>query len=396
MKKMIGLKISCPLSINPTYVALVIAAITMLGCVHKGDTRDASDAAVVSAKLVIATPVPSQTPTQATPTLLEEPTEDPGVNVGENLDVEILASPDPSDPFKGLRIDDLAARTYGGPGIEIGEINKTGRGFTQYQMTYRSDGLKITGLVDLPDGQGPFPVIIVNHGYLRPIEYQSGFDSWRIADWLAQHGYIALMPDYRNYAGSGIGPNPFHIGYAVDIMNLLAQVDTLPQAASGQIGIMGHSMGGEISMWPMVLSNEVDAVVLYSSMSGDAGRNWAHARKYWPAQRAAMDALAMVYGRPDVNPQGYADISPINYLDQVRMPVMIHHGNRDESVPYWWSEDLWHKLQAANVDVTFYPYPGGGHALGGRGFETLMQRTLEFFDMTVRNNVNSPDTPESN
>lgn len=296
-----------------------------------------------------------------------------------------------SDIYTGLRIDDLAARSYGGPGIVVGEIVKIGAGFTQYHMTYESDGLTITGLIDIPDGDGPFPTIIVNHGYLRPVEYQSGFDSWRIADWLAHRGYIALMPDYRNYAGSDTGPNPFHTGYAIDVMNLIAQVDSLPQAAPGQIGIIGHSMGGEISMWPMVISDEVDAVVLYASMSGDVGRNWAHALRYWPAQRDAMNALAIVYGKPDDNPEAFAAMSPVEYLDRIRMPIMIHHGTRDESVPYWWSEELFALMEEAGVDVTFWPYPGGRHTLGGRGFETMMDRNLTFFEGYVKGNVNSPE-----
>jgi dipeptidyl aminopeptidase/acylaminoacyl peptidase len=258
-------------------------------------------------------------------------------------------------------------------------------------MTFDSDGLTITGLVDIPAGEGPFPVVIVNHGYLRPEEYQSGFDSWRMADWLAQHGYIALMPDYRNYAGSDTGPNPFRIGFAIDVMNLIAQVDSLPQAIPEQIGIIGHSMGGEVSMWPMIISDEVDAVVLYASMSGDVARNWEHRLKYWSFQRESMEALALIYGEPGDNPEDYAAISPINYFDRIRMPVMIHHGTHDESVPYWWSEEMWHLMEDAGVDVTFWPYPGGTHSLGGRGFETFMQRNLSFFDENVREDVNSPD-----
>lgn len=294
------------------------------------------------------------------------------------------------DIFMGLRVDDLAAREYGGRGITVGEVVKTGPGFTQYRMSYPSDGLTITGLVDIPDGEGPFPTIIVNHGYLRPVDYQPGFDSWRIADWLAKHGYIALMSDYRNYAGSDTGPNPFHIGYAIDVMNLVPQISSLPQAMPGQIGMIGHSMGGEIAMWPMVISDEVDAIILYASMSGDVGRNWAHARRHWSVQREAMDALAIIYGTPQQSPHAYAVMSPINYLDRVRMPVSVHHGTKDESVPYWWSEELWHLLEEAGADVNFWPYSGSGHTFGGRGFETFMQRNLIFLDEYVRADVNSP------
>ncbi len=317
----------------------------------------------------------------STPTAPSAPASNPG------------GAPAPSstpDPFVGLRIDDLAARDYGGAGIVVGEVVKSERYFVQYAMSYESDGLTITGLIDIPVSEGPFPVIVVNHGYLRAVEYQPGFDSWRVADWLAAQGYIAVMPDYRNYGGSDSGPNPFRIGFAIDIMNLIAQLDSLPQAIPEQVGIVGHSMGGEASMWPMVISDQVDAVVLYASMSGDVARNWEHRWLHWPSQHEAMRATALIYGNPADNPEAYAEISPVNYLDRVRMPVMIHHGTMDESVPYWWSEELWGLMEDAGVDVTFWPSPGGKHAYSGRGFETFMQRNLEFFDEHVRGDVNTP------
>lgn len=356
---------------------LCLLTLGLAGCAPAAEALAAAPTDAVAAPAVAEPAGPPPRPTHAAP-----PVHGPS---------ELPMPTASSDVFSGLRIDDLAARSYGGPGIEIEEVVHTGAGFTQYTMTYQSDALTITGLVDIPDGPGPFPTIIVCHGYLRPTEYQSGFDSWRIAEWLAEHGYIALMPDYRNYAGSDTGENPFHIGYAIDLMNLIAQVDSLPQAIPGQIGMIGHSMGGEISMWPMVISDEVDAIVLYSSMSGDVGRNWAHARRYWPAQRAALDALEIIYGRPQDNPEAFAQMSPINYLDRVRMPVMIHHGTQDESVPYEWSEELYHQMQEADLDVTFWPYPGERHTLGGRGFEAMMQRNLEFFETNVRGNVSSPN-----
>jgi dipeptidyl aminopeptidase/acylaminoacyl peptidase len=287
-----------------------------------------------------------------------------------------------TDPLAGLTIDDLSQRSYGGSGIVLLEVVETEPEYTQYAMVYPSDGLKITGLVNLPAGEGPFPVVIVNHGYRRPAEYRPGMDSWRIAERLARQGYIALMPDYRNYAGSDKGPNPFHIGYAIDVMNLIAQVDSLPAALPDRIGLIGHSMGGELCMWPMVIMDDVRAVVLYASTSGDVARNWAHARQHW--DRQTMDALALAYGSPDDHPEMFAAMSPVNYLDRVRMPVLIHHGMQDEWVPYAWSAELAGLMEEAGANVTFYSYPGGRHALIGDDYEALMTRTLDFFDEHVR------------
>jgi len=326
------------------------------------------------------------TPSAPTPTIplltLEPPQEQPIIEP---------PSEDAADRFTGLRIEDLAERSYGGPGIRVGPALKYSPGFTRYAMTYESDGLTIGGRITIPTGDGPFPVIILNHGYLPPKVDEPGADTWRMGEWLAEHGYIAVASDYRNYGESSNGPNPFQIGYAVDVMNLIAQLDSLPQAISSQVGIIGHSMGGEVSMWPMVLSDEVDGVVLYASMSGDVARNWAYNLEKFPPQRPAMQALAILYGTPEQEPEAFAQLSPINYLDRVHMPVLIHHGMLDEVVPLNWSVELNDALHSAGVESTFYRYGDQGHTFRGDAtFGLFMERNLAFFEEYVRGDVNRP------
>ncbi|NDJ53279.1 MAG: alpha/beta fold hydrolase, partial [Chloroflexi bacterium] len=283
------------------------------------------------------------------------------------------------DPFDGWRFHDLASRSYGGPGIQLIELERERDLYDQYSMQYRSDGLLITGRAYLPREAGTHPVVIVNHGYLSPEVYETGMDTWRLAIPLAEAGYIVLTPDFRNYAGSDQGPNPFRLGYAIDVMNLIEQLDSLPQASSNQVGVIGHSMGGEVSMWPMILSDEVDAVVLYASMSANAAQNWAHRMEQYPIQRDAMRALVIAYGTPDENPEGWASVSPDSYLEEVSMPVMLHHGLLDNIVPSIWSRQLHESLAGVGVDSTLWEYPGGSHSLYGRDLDLMIERTLAFF-----------------
>jgi len=311
--------------------------------------------------------------------------EEPAATLTPTVTPTITPTPGPSptpDIFTGWRIDDLALRPYGGTGVVIGEQTYSESAFTQYKITYPADDLTLAGLVNIPQGDGPFPVIIVNHGYGDPAIYYPGYDSATVAGTLARNGYIAVMPDYRGYGESSDGPNPFRLGYVLDVMHLIAQVDTIPGAAPGQIGIIGHSMGGGVSTYPMVLSDEVDAVVMYAAMSGDVAVNWNYIRQWWSAQE--MDDLAAIYGTPEQNPSGYASTSATNYLDRVSMPVQIHHATDDLQVPYQWSVDLATGLTAAGKDVTFYTYENAGHTFGGETYNLFMGRVVTFFDEHVR------------
>ncbi len=108
-----------------------------------------------------------------------------------------------------LSIDALRARPYGGGSIKITRTVFTGDVYSQYLIEYPSDGLKITGTMNVPRGIGPFPVVVMDHGYFKPVEYKTGDGTSRAADAFARHGYLTIASDYRCYAGSQCGPDPF-------------------------------------------------------------------------------------------------------------------------------------------------------------------------------------------
>lgn len=343
--------------------------------------------------ILAATAAPQATSTAISSPTVAAPTLAP--TVSETLPASPTSSPSstpgPSttpSPWEGWTIDALAARSYGGSGIVLGEIVASEATFSRYAMHYDSDGLTITGIANMPTGEGPFPVIIVNHGYGPQASYYPGYDSEAVGAGLARHGYLTLMPDYRGYGGSDDGPNPFRIGYAIDVMNLVAQVGSLPQANPEQIGVIGHSMGGGASAYPMVLQgDQVDAVALYAAMSADLARNWRHIHQMW--NRPAQEAAAATFGYPDEEPEAYAAASPISYLDRVSMPVLLIHGTEDDQVPYEWSEDLATRLRAAGKDVYVLTFEGEGHTLYGEAFDTFLARTVSFFDEHVRGSIST-------
>jgi len=354
---------------------MMFIAVTLLGC----GPAAPPEAAAVQPTLAATDPPPAPTATPEAPA----PTATLTLTPAPPTATPTNSAPTPTpNPLAGWTIDDLAARTYGGTGIQLGEVVKSEGSFTQYVMRYDSDGLTITGLANIPTGDGPFPTVIVAHGYCNPDTYWSGCDSVAVADSLARYGYIALAPDYRGYGESDDGPNPFRIGYAIDVMNLAAQVSSLPQA-SGAVGIIGHSMGGGVAQWPMVLQPDVvSAVVLYAAMSGDVATNWWRIRMMWDTR--SQDELAAIYGTPEENSEGYAAASPTSYLDRVAMPVMIHHGTADDQVPHQWSVELTTALREAGKDVTFYSYEGEPHTFLGPTFNLFMSRNIAFFDEHLR------------
>lgn len=327
-----------------------------------------------------APPAASRTPT-ASPTRLATSLATSGPSPSPAPTETLTPSPT-IPPLAGYTIDALAARQYGEGDLHVQEELPSDRSFHQYVLEYISDGVQVTGLAYVPFGEGPFPVIIVLHGYIAPEVYYRGLDAAVLADTYAQNGYAVIMPDYRGYMGTAGGPNPMRIPYAIDVLNLIGVLDMLDVLDETRVGVIGHSMGGGVATYIMVLSRQVDAMVLYGSMSADQRVNWDYIGETWA--RYWMDRTARDYGSPESHPELYAAISPINYLDRVSMPVQIHHGDADTIVPVEWSRELAEQMQAAGKPVTLYEYPGAPHTFSGPELHLLRQRTLAFFNTHVK------------
>lgn len=328
---------------------------------------------------ITPSPSPSAVPTN---TPLPTPTATPTLAPTATPTLAPTATPDPFVPFY---IETLRARQYGTEGIiEIGAVWVENEAYTRYAIRYPSDGLVITGYMDVPKGPRPFPVVILNHGYYDPPRYRTGDGTMAASDFLARRGFLTIAPDYRVYGGSDDGNNDFRVGYIVDVVNLVHLLPTLPPEWTGgsRVGMWGHSMGGGVTLGAIVISDRVSAAVIYGGVSGDMAAYWNHIHAMW--HRDEMNGAAERLGRPDERPDAYARMSSLNYVENVTAAVSIHHGTADEQVPYPWSEELRDRLLAAGKPVEHYSYPGALHNFAGADWSLLMERTSAFFDLHLR------------
>ena len=297
------------------------------------------------------------------------------------------ATPAPTrtpDAYSAIDVEGLRSRTFGGGSIETLQTLEQRPEFTRYLIRYASDGIPITGVMNVPTGAGPFPMVIVNHGFVQPTDYRTTTAyTLPLADALARAGYIAIHPDFRNYGGSGRGDNPFRVGYAIDVLNLVQVAKTLPNGRPDRIGMLGHSMGGGIASRVMVVSPDVKAFVLYGAMSADEVENYRHRVSMgWVRNEAQFGDVIPVTpaNRPDV----YERLSPMGHLAYVTAPVSIHHGELDDQVPVQFSRRLAGELQQAGKEVELFTYPGQGHWLAGQANTLFLQRVVAFLDRRLK------------
>lgn len=280
----------------------------------------------------------------------------------EEPSISIATDTPESDPYS---IEALADRTYGeGEELTVEYLWERQEDFARYYITYTSDGLTIHGFVDVPNGEGPFPVVIALHGYIPASEYKTLDYSTRYADSISRKGYIVLHPNMRNFPPSDsqgrIGDS--YAGYTVDVLNLLALV----QKSAGQegifenadmehLGIWGHSLGGGVALRVATLVDNIDAIVLYAAVS----------------QRYNFSSTGL----------------PIYDLSAINAPFSIHHGTEDDTIPPAWSETLCEKLEELGKEYDCYFYDGQPHTFlrSGSDDALFIQRTIEFYDTYLQN-----------
>lgn len=305
----------------------------------------------------------------------------------------VLADDDPPGPVARY-MDSIWHRPQNGGDFTIthsrGLQGNDGEAFV---VSYRSDTLTITGLMCMPIGQGdgPWPVLLINHGHFAFNAYDMGYDTLREDLFFASNGYVTIASDYRNYAGSDKGEYQLEPGYTYDVRNLLDAIRFVAPVDARRVGMMGHSMGGGITQEVLVSTQgEIKAATLYGSVSGDEVDNYTARHTFWRGQAAPTDTpegdkVTAQYGPPDQIAEAYRRMSPINYLDRIDCPVAIHHSMSDPICPFAWAEKLRDAFAAKGKPVDFHTYQGQPHSFQGAGFQEYLQTNLAYFDKYVKN-----------
>jgi uncharacterized protein len=320
---------------------------------------------------------PSATPTPILPTLTptQVPTRTP--------------TPEP------MSITALRSGSYPGSDIVIVKELTAAITYRRYYAYYLSEGLKIYGLLTVPNGDPPpggWPAIVFNHGYIPPNVYVTTERYVAYVDYLARAGYVVYKIDYRGNGNSeGIARGAYgDPGYTIDVLNAVASVKRLPQVNPQRIGMWGHSMGGFLTLRAMVISKDVKVGVIWAGVVGsypDMINIWHHNDRVTPTPPPNSGGWRHKwvdqYGTPEENPQFWNSVSATSYLADLSGPIQLHHSTEDSEVPFVFSETLAKDIQAVGGTVEFYSYPGDDHNLA-KPFGQAMSRTIAFFDKYLK------------
>ena len=280
-------------------------------------------------------------------------------------------------------------KRFDGRGLTLERVLARESAYTRYFVTYRSGGLKISGIMNVPSGRGPFPALVLNHGHIDTDVYVNGQGLRREQDYLARRGYVVLHTDYRNHAQSSDDPEnelKLRLGYTEDVINavLALKGSNLPSIDRERIGMLGRSMGGGVTFNALVVKPDlVKAAVVFAPVSSNTVDNFNRWIRRGGERRALAERISARYGSPEGNPEFWRNVSARSFFERIAEPLIIHHGTSDDSVPYAWSQTTLSALRAARKAATLYTYAGEEHAFGPQ-WPLSMRRTVAFLDRYVK------------
>ena len=298
-----------------------------------------------------------------------------------------------------LSIDAMRNKTYPGSDFVIEETLSPSKSYSQYIASYKSEGYKLFGLLTVPTGKRPtngWPAIIFNHGYIPPEEYKTTERYVAYVDAFASNGYIVFKPDYRGNGNSEGNPEGAYYSpaYTEDVLNALASMKKYKDTDKNNIGMWGHSMGGNITLRSLVVNNkDIKAAVIWGGVVGtydDLLNKWRRTAPFKPSEketltrRSTRQSIIDNYKTPRDNPTFWNSIDPTSYLKDITTPLQIHTGLDDEEVPPLFSEHLYNMLKQNNKYVELFEYEGADHNISGASFTLAMQRSVDFFDSYLK------------
>jgi dipeptidyl aminopeptidase/acylaminoacyl peptidase len=232
-----------------------------------------------------------------------------------------------------------------------------------------ADGYPVHGWLARPDGPGPHPVLLMIHG--GPFT-QYGWQLFDEAQVYAGAGYAVLYTNPRGSSGYGQAHGRAVVGNVGEVStgDLVAILDAVlkdPGLDPNRVGVLGGSHGGYMTTWlaaheghrfkAAVSERAVNAI---DSFTGSSDIGWIFADDLYGA---------------DVEQQRKQ--SPLTYVDQIDIPMLIVHSEEDWRCPIEQGHRLYVALRKRGKTAEMLIFPAEGHELSRSG---LPSHRLARFD----------------
>jgi len=247
-------------------------------------------------------------------------------------------------------------------------------------ISFQNQGQTLFGMIHVPSGPGPFPAVLLFHGFTAD-RNEHHFLLVKAARALMAAGFVALRFDFR---GSGESEGDFSEvtieGEISDGLTARAWLQAHTAVDPARIGVCGISVGGAVAACLAGRMQDVPALVLWAPV-GDPARVFSQAgggsgSGFAPTPvEAGLDIGGLIVGQGMI-----ADVMRVRPVDEARGhsgPVLVIHGTADQTVPPYNGEMY---KEALGERCTLVWIEGADHTFSRTWWEQeVIQRTVAHF-----------------
>jgi dienelactone hydrolase len=227
--------------------------------------------------------------------------------------------------------------------------------------TFPSGDIRLGYTLDLPEGAGPFPAVVLGHGSGRSTRNEAT----PLAARLVASGFAVLRYDKRGvgqsggtYEGVGVANGERVIGLlGGDMAAGVAFLRTRPEVDPRRIGLLGVSQAGWVMPVAARLAPDVAFMVLIVGPTVSVGMEIY----YSDLAEQTTTPLDEVYARMDFH--GAPGFDPRPTLEMLQTPGLWLLGGQDRSIPTRQSVAILGELEAAGRPYRTIVYPGATHSM---------------------------------
>lgn len=239
------------------------------------------------------------------------------------------------------------------------------RAETSTDVSIMNGARAVPATVVVPDGTGPFPAVVMNHGHGGGRQEGGGFE--RLAKALAKSGIMTIRMDFP---GTGDSKAPFSDGSLTNMISdsnaSLAYLLKNYPADPNRLGILGYSMGGRLALTIAATPDNPYKAVGLLAPSAAPGKSLL---LYFAG--GSETEFERLYAEAK-GPKGYADYTtqygqkqqlglawfdemlashPLDSISAYKGPMLVVHGDKDTTI------------LAAETDSVIAAYPKASFVL---------------------------------
>lgn len=264
-------------------------------------------------------------------------------------------------------------------------------GTTEAVSIVARDGLKMQALLTRPPGAAPGtpkPMVLLVHGGPWGNRDQFEYDPERA--FYATRGYVVLQVNFRGSAGYGraVEQGSFgQFGRAMqdDLNDAVAWAVAQGVADPACVVIAGNSYGGYAALRGATRDPGLYRAVITGFAPANMTKVFEHYRNGNDMQRYHYWARRVA--DPEKDAALLREISPVNWLQRLRVPVFVLFGDDDEIVDYGQSKELVKTLRELRKKYSVFAPPNQGE---GHGFNRKENRFKAYTEIEKFLAVHAP------